>query len=138
MTLMMETRKTRKMRAKAATRRVYRRKPRRRRPIAGLLEPGQSLVLVIDPPLRDSEQPVALTPNAGDILLRDATASRVTVVNTTDRVVAYLMTVAPKLLVKAATVPWQRVITDLRQAVRNSGVLDRFAQLLNGGRAIGK
>jgi hypothetical protein len=123
------------MRRKAVTkRRVYRRKRPRRRPVAGLLEPRQALVLAIDPPLRDNEQPVALTPNAGDIMLRDAAPDRVTIVNTTDRIVAYLMTVAPKLLIKAATVPWQRVITDLSQAVRNSGVLDRFAQLLNGGK----
>ena len=125
--------KTKKMRVTAATR-VYRRKPRRRRPIAGLLEPGQTIVLTIDPPLRAHEQPLALTPNAGDIYLRDATQDRVTIVNTTDRIVAYLMTVVPRVLVKAATVPWPRVIADLGQAVRNSGVLDRFAQLISGGR----
>ena len=125
--------KTKKMRVTAGTR-VYRRKPRRRRPIAGLLEPGQTIVLTIDPPLRAHEQPLALTPNAGDIYLRDATQDRVTIVNTTDRIVAYLMTVVPRVLVKAATVPWPRVIADLGQAVRNSGVLDRFAQLISGGR----
>lgn len=117
---------------RAGTRRVYRRKPRRRRPIAGLLEPGQAIVLVIDPPMGPNEQPVALTPNAGDILMRDVTLNRVTVVNTTDRIVAYLLTVVPKLLVRAAMVPWKRVINDLSQAVKNSGVLDRFAQLING------
>jgi hypothetical protein len=84
---------------------------------------------VIDPPLRAHEQPVALTPNAGDILLRDATLDRVTVVNQTDRVVAYLLAIVPRVLVKAATVPWKRVAADLGTAVRNSGVLDRFAQL---------
>lgn len=112
---------------------VYRRRPRprpRRRPIAGLLEPGQAIALMIDPPLRPNEQPVALTPNAGDILLRDASAERVTVVNQTDRVVAYLLTVVPSVVVKAAMVPWRRVIADLGQAVKNSGVLDRFAALL--------
>ncbi len=87
---------------------------------------------MIDPPLQDHEQPLALTPNAGDILLRDATLDRVTIVNTTDRIVAYLLTVVPRVLVKAAMVPWKRVISDLGQAVRNSGVLDKFAQLLNG------
>jgi hypothetical protein len=121
----------RKMPAKAPTdRRVYRRKPRIRRPAAGLLGPHESIVLVIDPPMHEREQPVALTPNAGDILLRDATLDRVTVVNTTDRIVAYMMTVAPKLLIKAATVPWGRVATDLGKAVRESGLLDRFARLL--------
>lgn len=127
---------TRTTPARRGTSRTYRRKPRRRRPIAGLLEPGQVLVLVIDPPLSDHEQPVAFTPNAGDVLLREATRDRVTIVNTTDRIVAYLLTTAPKLLVKAATIPWKRVVTDLRQAVRNSGLLERFAQLFNGDRAI--
>lgn len=131
----MPTKPTKKTPAKLVTRRrVYRRKPRRRRPVAGLLEPRQVLVLPIDPPLRDNEQPVALTPNAGDVLLRDAAPDRVTIVNTTDRIVAYLMTAAPRVLVKVASVPWQRVINDLSTAVRNSGVLDRFAHLLNGGK----
>jgi hypothetical protein len=40
-----------------------------------------------------------------------------------------MMTVVPRLLVKAATVPWKRVAADLGTAVRNSGVLERFAQL---------
>jgi hypothetical protein len=98
--------------------------------LAGLLQPGGSIVLVIDPPLRPHEQPVAVTPNAGDILLRDATLDRVTIVNQTDdRVVAYLMTVVPRVLVKAAAVPWKRVAADLGTAIQNSGVLDRFAQL---------
>jgi len=88
-------------------------------------------VLVIDPPCGPDEQPVALTPNAGDILLRDATFDRVTIVNTTDdRVVAYLMTVVPSFVVKAAMVPWRRVAADLGQAIKNSGILDRFAALL--------
>jgi hypothetical protein len=101
--------------------------------MAGLLAPGQSIVLVIDPPMLAYEQPVALTPNAGDILLRDATRERVTITNQSDeRVVAYVMTIVPRVLVKAATVPWKRVLADLGTAVQQSGVLDRFAQLFKG------
>lgn len=77
-----------------------------------------------------NEQPVALTPNAGDIILLDAQADRVTVQNQTDRVVAYMMSVVPSVLVKAATVPWKRIAADLGHAVRESGILDRFARLL--------
>jgi hypothetical protein len=98
--------------------------------MAGLLEPGQAIVLVIDPPMTAHEQPIAVTPNGGDILLLDAELDRVTIRNQTDRVVAYMMTVVPRVLVKAAMVPWKRVAADLSQAVRKSGVLDRFARLL--------
>ena len=127
---MPKTTQTLAAKRKAATRVPRRRKPQRRRPAMGLLEPGGSIVLVIDPPLQPHEQPVAMTPNAGDILLRDATLDRVTIVNQTDRVVAYMMTVVPRLLVKAATVPWKRVVTDLGTALQKSGMLDRFARLL--------
>lgn len=77
-----------------------------------------------------NEQPVALTPNAGDIILLDACPDRVTVHNQTDRVVAYMMSVVPSVLVKAATVPWKRIASDLGHAVRESGLLDRFRALL--------
>lgn len=62
--------------------------------------------------------------------MRDVTLTQVVLVNTTDRVVAYVMTVVPRALVKLAMVPWRRVIGDLGQAVKNSGILDRFAHLL--------
>jgi len=98
--------------------------------VGGLLGPGEAIVLVIEPPMGPNEQPVALTPNAGDIVLLDAQPDRVTVHNPTDRVVAYMMSVVPSMLVKAATVPWKRIASDLGTAVRKSGLLDRFAQLL--------
>ncbi|MDB4955847.1 MAG: hypothetical protein JWO36_3416 [Myxococcales bacterium] len=98
--------------------------------MGGLLRPGEALVLVIEPPMGPNEQPVALTPNAGDIILLDAQPGRVTVHNQTDRVVAYMMSVVPSMLVKAATVPWRRIASDLGHAVRESGLLDRFARLL--------
>ncbi len=117
---------------RTGTNRTYRRRKASawRRPAGGLLGPGEAIVLVIDPPMGPNEQPVALTPNAGDIILLDAQPDRVTVHNQTDRVVAYLMSVVPRTLVKAATVPWKRIVTDLGTAVRKSGLLDRFAQLL--------
>ena len=87
-------------------------------------------MIPIDPPLRDFEQPVVITPNAGDVLLQDVSLTHATVVNQTDRIVAYAFTVAPRLLVKAATVPWSRVVRDLGQAVKNSGLLERFSRLL--------
>ena len=77
-----------------------------------------------------NEQPIAVTPNAGDIILLDAQPDCVTVQNQTDRVVAYMMSVVPTVLVKAATVPWKRIASDLGTAVKKSGLLDRFARLL--------
>jgi hypothetical protein len=98
--------------------------------MAGLLQPGEAVVLVLEPPLGPNELPVALTPNGGDILLRDAEHDRVTIQNQTDRVVAYMVTAVPRVLVTAATVPWKRIANDLGRAVRASGLLDRFAALL--------
>jgi len=128
----MKTPRTTTPRTKATSRQVYRRRARSwRRPVGGLIGPRQSVVLAIDPPLRPNEQPVAVSPNAGDIMMRDVTTSTVTISNETDRVVAYLMTVVPRFFVKAAMVPWRRVAADLGQALKNSGVLERFARFLN-------
>lgn len=87
-------------------------------------------MLAIDPPLAPHEQPIALTPNAGDLILLDARLDRVTVQNETDRIVAYLVTVVPRALVKAATMPWKQLVIDLGKAVHESGMLERFARLL--------
>jgi hypothetical protein len=72
-----------------------------------------------------------VTPRAGDVLLRDAFADRVTVVNQADdRVVAYFLTIVPSVLVKVAILPWRRVLTDVGYAVRKSGVLQQLSKLL--------
>lgn len=133
---MAKTTKTRtaKTPARRGTSQPYRRRKAKRkawrRPVAGLLEPGGAIVLVIDPPLGPNEQPVAITPNPGDIILLDPALDRVTIQNQTDRVVAYMMTIVPSLVVKAATVPWRRVAEDLEHALRQGGLLDQFKRLL--------
>jgi hypothetical protein len=99
----------------------------------GLLEPGAAVVLTIDPPLQDHEQPILFTPHAGDVLMHDVQLGRLTVVNHANRISAYVLTIVPKVLVKAAMVPWGRVLTDLKQAVRDSGVLDQIGQLFGAG-----
>ena len=110
----------------------YRRRPAkpRRRPRAGLLDPGVSIRIAIDPPLQDNEQPVVATPNAGDVLITEASTTHAIVSNQTDRIVAYMFAIAPKVLVQAASVPWKRVARDLGTAIERSGILDRFARLL--------
>ena len=135
MTAMTKAKTTAKTPARKGTSKPYRRrrgggKRPWRRPVAGLLEPGQTIVHTLDPPLAVNEQPIALTPNAGDIMLIDPALDRVTIQNQTDRVVAYMVTVVPSLVVKAAMVPWRRVATDLGHAVRESGLLDQFKRLL--------
>lgn len=66
----------------------------------------------------------------GDILLRNATFDQVTIVNQTDRTVAYLMTVVPRALIKAAMVPWKQIVAELGQSSRWNGILSKFASLL--------
>lgn len=102
----------------------------RRRPSAGLLDPGLSIRIAIDPPLADNEQPVVLTPSAGDVLITEASTTHAIVTNQTDRIAAYMFTIAPRLLIQAAAVPWKRVARDLGTAIERSGLLDRFARLL--------
>lgn len=80
--------------------------------------------------MQPGEQAVAVTPNAGDILLRDAYPERVTIENQTDRVVAYFLTIVPSVYVQVATIPWGRVLSDVGYAVRKSGVLQRLGRLL--------
>lgn len=120
------------MKTRMATKRVHRRQGRSeaRRPLVGVLAPKQELVLPIDPPLRHDEVPVAVTPHAGDILLRNVQPESVTIANSTDRAVLYVVFVAPSIYVKAAMIPWGRIVSDIGLAVRKSGVLARLRRLV--------
>jgi len=97
----------------------------------GILAPHQEFTVVLDPPMKPNEQPVAITPQPGDILLRDVVPESVTVVNQTDRIVAYFLTVVPTIYVQAAKVPWGRVLTDVGYAIRNSGLLEQINNLFS-------
>lgn len=97
--------------------------------MGGILGPREEFVLAIDPPFGPGEQPVAFTPHAGDITIRSQGAEAVVVVNNTDRAVVYGLIVAPSVYVKAAMVPWKKVLTDVGYAVQQSGLLDRLGEL---------
>lgn len=96
----------------------------------GLLGPRQTVTLTIDPPLSDTEQPVLITPKAGDVLIQSAQVDQVIVANQTDRIAAFGVTIVPRLLVQAAVIPWKRVVRDLGAAVKESGVIDQLRGLL--------
>jgi hypothetical protein len=97
----------------------------------GILAPHQEFTVVLDPPMKPNEQPIVITPQPGDILLRNVVPESATVVNQTDRIVAYFLTVIPTIYVQAAKVPWMRVIADVGYAVRNSGLLEQIGQLFS-------
>jgi hypothetical protein len=108
-------------------RRVYRRrKQSSRRPAAGLLQPRQRLAVVISPPLQPHEQPVVLTPNAGDIALINAADHQVLIHNQTDRIVGYVVAIVPRAVVQIATLPWRKIASDIGQAFRENAVLQRL------------
>lgn len=108
----------------------------RRRPIAGLLQPGEVRSIALEPPLGDAEQAVLLTPNVGDVVLQPGSVDHVVVANQTGRIAAYLVTTAPRALVKLAAVPWAQVFGDVGEAVAESGVVERVRQLFAGVRAV--
>jgi len=95
----------------------------------GLLGPHQVVTLTINPPLGDHEQPVLVTPKAGDVLIQEAGLDSVIIANQTDRSAAFVVTAAPRVLVRAAAVPWGQVFRDLGAAVQESGVLDQLKGL---------
>lgn len=87
------------------------------------------MTLTVDPPLAEGEQPVLITPKAGDVLMTDVQVGHITVANQTDRIAAFGITIVPRVLVRAATLPWKQVARDLRDAVQESGVLDQLRRL---------
>lgn len=92
------------------------------------------VTLTIHPPLAEHEQPVLITPKAGDVLIQEAGLDFVTVANQTDRISAFGLTVVPRVLVQAAAIPWGRVMRDLGSAVKESGVMDQLKQFLTRSR----
>lgn len=99
-----------------------------------MLGPRQVVTLTIHPPLAEHEQPVLITPQAGDVLIQEAGLDFVTVANQADRISAFGVTVLPRMVVRAATLPWGQIARDLGDAVKASGVVDQFKQLLGRSR----
>jgi hypothetical protein len=106
----------------------------KRKPIFGILPPKGKVTVAVDPPVEAKHQPVGLTAHAGDISLRDMTAKSVTVVNLTDRIVPYCVLIVPSGYVHAATVPWGRVLADVADAVKQTGLPQLLGQIFRGKR----
>ena len=87
--------------------------------------------------MRPNEQPVILASNKQDVAMHDIQDNRVTVVNRANRVAAYVLWVAPTALVRATTIPWGRVLGDLRRAVQDTGVLAQLKRLFGGVGVLG-
>lgn len=103
----------------------------------GLLGPRQAVTLTIDPPMTDDERPVVVTPKAGDVLIIESFPDQITVANQTDRITVFGAAIVPRLAVQAAALPWRRIVSDLRAAVGESGILDQIRRAFTGGGSTG-
>jgi len=97
-----------------------------RRPDVGIIPPGQTITIVIDPPMQAHEQPAVFTPNALDLLLQDVQPERAVLANQTDRVVGYVFLVVPASITRIAALPWSQIFTYMRQ---EGGLFDQLKQL---------
>jgi hypothetical protein len=86
----------------------------RRTVVPGLIPPGQTIVLRIDPPLVTGEHPVVLSANAGGVLMKTMEHDHVSVENLTDAPMVVLLLVVPTFLVKAASTDWTRILAEVR------------------------
>ncbi len=79
--------------------------------------------------MTDREQPLLVTPHAGDVTFTNATLVTVDVTNHTDRIAAYVITVVPRSVVKVVSLPWAKIARDVGEAVQQSGVLGAVQRL---------
>lgn len=89
-----------------------------RKPKWGVLAAGESVTLTIDPPMTLAEQPTLFTNDVANLRIQDPHADRVTAVNHSDQPLPYVLIVVPKMLVKAAGLPWSQILDNLKQRFR--------------------
>jgi hypothetical protein len=117
-------------------RRAKRRKPLpelSRRPKIGVVAPGETVVVVIDPPM-NNEQPMLLTPDSRDVMLTEIQpdAVHITNVNPT-RIIGYALLIVPAIIANAAVLPWRKIATDIGHALtREGGMFDQLRRMFKG------
>jgi hypothetical protein len=97
----------------------------------GVLGPRCSKEVIIEPCALPDEQPIIFSAHPGEIFINEFTPNRITIENTTDQFVPYVIVLVPQSLIKLGSVPWRKLTSDLLSAARTSPLLQGLGQAFN-------
>ena len=108
-----------------------------RTPALGLVPPGGEVTVVIEKAITETESPIVLTRQPGMLEIRAVYPNSVVIGNRTGLPIPYVLVVVPKIALKLAMVPWQRVAEVLGSPTGRSLIMERITQaLFNAGRQL--
>lgn len=108
-----------------------------RKPMIGVVSPGEFTVVTVDPPMKSNERPVLFTPDSSDLVMSNIEPSAVRIENLNNRrIVGFALVIAPGIIANAMALPWGKIVLDLGHALgKDGGVVDQVKRLFGRGSA---
>lgn len=85
--------------------------------VTGVLKPNEEIEVRLKEPVPKGQQPIAITPEPGQIVMGKIDGTGVTIRNTTAKFVPFALVVVPSSLVTLGLIPWQDVKRDLLMTI---------------------
>lgn len=90
------------------------------RPIIGLVQAQETVVLEVVPAIRKGYSPAIVSNRPGRLMTKTVTASQVSVTNTSTGAVPFVLVVLPSKVLRAANLPWRALTMTLRAQLRTA------------------
>jgi len=90
------------------------------RPVIGLVQAQETIVLEIVPPIKAGYVPVLVSNHHGKIGIKPHTPSQVSVTNTLPIAVPFVVCVLPGKIAQAVGLPWHALATTLRAHLKTA------------------
>jgi hypothetical protein len=101
-----------------------------RTPAFGIVPPQDAIVVTIEKPLGDHEQPVVITRQPTHLHIARTYRTKIILQNDSDHPVPYILVVAPRRLVSLGLLPWKRFFGLLQDPDNRPALIQRAAQTI--------
>lgn len=101
-----------------------------RTPAFGIVPAKDAIVVTIEKPLEDHEQPVVITRQPSRLYIARTYRTKIVLQNDSDHPVGYMMIVVPQKLVALGKLPWQQLYAVLQKPEGRQALLQRLMQKL--------
>ena len=101
-----------------------------RTPAIGLVPARDAVVVTIEKPLEDTEQPVVITKQPSQLRISATYRTKIILQNDSDQAIPYLMVVVPRKLIALGQLPWQQLYAVLQNPQRRDAMLQYAMQKL--------
>lgn len=101
-----------------------------RTPAVGVVPAHGTVVVTVEKPLDDHEQPVVITPQTFAVHVTATYRTKIILQNDTNRPAPYVLVIVPRRLIAMGLLPWRQLYALLQQPDKRSALFQRAARAL--------